>query len=551
MNSAMLRAMLLLLHFALACGPVNGFSIPEPSGAAQVVGRALWPGGRSAASATVHAVVDGQSAARVTTDERGQFVFRDAPTGPAHIVVNAGQGMGALSSIEIFSGGVNDAGDLFLEPMHLAPAVFGFRGVDAEERWTTDEGSINEIDIHPEGAWFIASRFVSPGPSYALPPRLSAISRETGEERTLAATFSGAEFWSTANGVVFIADGSPVSIDVDGQSRTGPPLPPWSQSTNGRRSHGRYAAFIRRPTSSTDASGVVVLDLESLSSREVVTFESEGPYSEERLDEFISRAPRDMRVDASGRWVVLSRRVLGLNERLEERLTRVDTTNSALADLWSAPCPAVSASYFSCLLGFHVSADGRVLATIVESGRTRYLEWDADSDTPRELTLLDPLGEALHLDCSDNRWSFLEACFVRYGAGASLFVNAPRLDAAGGVETWMRHDIAEGIATRSFDLGLTPPYFPDGTVLTSGGTREIDAWDRRGEDGFKQVWTAPAGAQPEVFQPSTFFPSDHRAVAFSPDAAHIYYLAADPETGYTQLFRAPVGGSGAVAGGGR
>lgn len=550
MKAITARAIALVLFLCAGCDGATGFSLPDPSSRpTRVVGVAIWPDG-PLSSLEAHIVVGRESRARVDVEEGGFFAFEDAPSGPVHIVLHAGNGAGAVRSVEIFPGGVNDVGEMFIDSLHLSPIVYDFRGIGTEERWSNREGSLYEIVHHPESPWFMATRYAPPGLSLGDLPALVAISRETGEEKVLEESFAGFNLRPTRDGVVFIdADNIPTVIDSSGRKTTGPKLPDWTSAFHEYDpSPRRYLAFVRRPTPSSDLSGVVILDLETLESREVATFESLGPYSDERLEELLPRAPWQLEIDARGEHIIFGRLVMGPGGQPEERLTRVDTATGQVTDLWSAPCTPRHSVALSCLLGFDLGPEGQILATIRDSGLARYLELDAVGGAV-ELEVLDASGQRIAAPCSDSRWVHLHACALQFGTNQRLYVDTPVLGTDGELESWRRDEILDGRVARTFDLGWSYADYPDGNLLMADTPQGIDVWSRR--QGFLQVWVGAAGAPPDEFEMSTFLPADHRAVALSPDGTHVYYLVSDPETGYTQLFRAPVAGAGVENGGAR
>lgn len=79
-------------------------------------------------------------------------------------------------------------------------------------------------------------------------------------------------------------------------------------------------------------------------------------------------------------------------------------------------------------------------------------------------------------------------------------------------------------------------YFPQ-SPLRILGDLEVDTRRRDARD-YYQLFVAPRGSAHEVFRQATFFPRSGTALlGASPDERWLYYLARDPLSGLTQLFR--------------
>lgn len=537
-----------LLFLCVACDGGTGFRLPESSAeSTRLTGRALWSVGRPAAQTAAFWVVDGTATLRVTTGVEGDFTFEELPAGPGHVVINAGDGFGHVRAALIHAGGRNDAGELVLGPLHLQPEVFGMRGVGAEERWSWADHSIStlpdtELEQSVVGGWFVGVRT----PSNRLEsPSVVAISTGTGEERELMSHLDpGVMLRPSEHGVVLIEEtDTPIRIVFDGERVVGPRLPAPDRS--------RWHALATTPghvlldgsyRCSTYTS-LVMLDSETLEHELVPAFDGQ---LEVHASGFAPQRPFGApppRVSPNGRYFVVGRYITDGSENLELRITRVELATREARDLWSGSCaPWGPFGVFVCLAGVDIDDEGRVVAATWLDGARRFLSW-APSGELVELDLRDRTGDAFVDHCGGGGWvSGESACQPRWLGPNRLRFDTPGLDSEGAVASWRRNEFQDGRLVRTLELGVDQERRPLARLIRGGPSNTVEAISWPGPNGFRQIWIGEAGQAFETFRAVTFLPAHHDVVSLSSTGDYVYYLVADPETGYVQLFRTSTAG---------
>lgn len=114
----------------------------DPQATSVVQGRALLRDDSPVPDIVAHLVGAEDAPVQSTrTDSQGRFVFSAAPVGAHRIVLNDGNGWGALWPVTIYSGGTNDVGDVRLGLLEDLPEILAMRGVGYEERLTRSSGN--------------------------------------------------------------------------------------------------------------------------------------------------------------------------------------------------------------------------------------------------------------------------------------------------------------------------------------------------------------------------------------------------------------------------
>lgn len=141
--------------------------------------------GKVMADAHVFLVRDNQAIHHAKTDSNGQYTFNQDVVGNLQLVVNTGEGMGALVDIVVFSGGKNTPDPIRVGPIDAIEALVNIAGIGFEQRLTTGAGNYEHPVYSSRGDAVYALRKNDAQPTWTI----VHVDTATGQEQVLYKDF--------------------------------------------------------------------------------------------------------------------------------------------------------------------------------------------------------------------------------------------------------------------------------------------------------------------------------------------------------------------------